>query len=68
MRYVAPSKDEMDAMPPEQAEFHNVSTPWWSQGGTSQGIADCGQCGRAFAIWPKDDRQSVGCGARVRRR
>jgi len=31
MRYVAPSKDEIDAMPPEQAEFHNVSTPWWSQ-------------------------------------
>jgi len=53
MRYAAPSKDEMDAMPPEQAKFHNVSTPWWSQGGTSQGIADCGQCGYVFAIWPK---------------
>jgi len=43
----------MDAMPPERPEYHNVSTPWWSQGGTSQGIADCGQCGCAFAIWPK---------------
>jgi len=53
MRYVAPSKGEMDAIPPEQAEYHNVSTPWWIQGGTSQGIADCGQCGCAFAIWPK---------------
>jgi len=53
MRYVAPSKDEMDAMSPEQAEYHNVSTPRWSQGGTSQGIADCGQCGCVFAIWPK---------------
>jgi len=31
MRYVAPSKDEMDAMPPEQAEYHDVSTPWWSR-------------------------------------
>jgi len=31
MRYVAPSKDELDATPPEQAEYHNVSTPWWSQ-------------------------------------
>jgi len=31
MRYVVPSKDEMDAMSPEQAEYHNVSTPWWSR-------------------------------------
>ena len=38
MRYVAPSKDEMDAIPPERAEYHNISTPWWSEGGTSQGI------------------------------
>ena len=43
----------MDAMSPEQAEYHNVSTPWWRQGGTSQGIADCGQCGCAFVIWLK---------------
>ena len=26
MRYATPSKDEMDAMPPERAEYHNVST------------------------------------------
>jgi len=62
MRYVAPSKDEMDAVPPERAEYHNVSTPWWSQG-TSQGIADCGLCGCVFAIWPKmtDEVLAVVC-------
>ena len=57
-RYVTPSMDGMYAMPPERAGCHSVYTLWWSQGGISQSIADCGQCGYVLAIWPTTNRRT----------
>jgi len=37
--------DGMYAIPPERAGCHNLYTPWWSQDGTSQGIADLDNAG-----------------------
>jgi len=67
MRYVAPSKDEM-GNGRDVTRAGGISQcihTMVESGGTSQGIADCGQCGCGFAIWPKIMTDGVLAAVRV---